>query len=43
MKREKCDKPMKVSESTLNKLKKLKIIESEPLGDVVKRLLDDKI
>lgn len=42
MKREKCDKPMKVSKTTLDRLKKLRKVETEPLGDVVKRLLDEE-
>ena len=42
MKREKCNKPMKVSESTLIRLKKLRIIERESLNDVIERLLNEK-
>ena len=39
MKKEICEHPIQVKETTLNRLKKLRIVERESLNDVIERLL----
>lgn len=41
MKREKCIKLIKIGESSYKILNEMKILETEPIGDVVKRILDE--